>query len=246
MMSEKQNKRYAILGTILFAVVLLFILLFVSMRSVIPPKHDKAVELDFLAQEGLFEPVPARLVFGVEGVLTAAPAAAVPAALPSHTETTVGENLITQNNGETVALAQKRQQQTEDAARIAGAVASAFTSPTDTGGGQGSATVQGGSPQGSPDGSATGVLGGSSALKGRFGGSQIPNEKYNESGKVAVDIIVDASGKVTEATVSLSGTNTNSPTLRRIAREAALKAHFSAQQGAKLETGTITYIFNLN
>jgi TonB family protein len=246
-MSEKKIKRYALLGTLLFAIVLLLILLFVTIHSVIPPKIDKAVELDFLAEQGLFEPVPARLALGVEAVLTDAPSAAVPAAPAlQHTETTANEDLITQNHEETVALARKQQQQAEDAARIAGTVAGAFTSPTGSGSGQGTAAVQGGSPQGSPDGSATGVLGGSSALKGRFGGSQIPNEKYNESGRVAVDIIVDASGKVTNAEISLSGTTTNSPTLRRIAKEAASRAKFSPQQGAKLETGTITYIFNLN
>jgi TonB family protein len=245
-MSEKRNKKYALLITLLFAVVMLLILFFVNIRSVLPPKEDATVELDFLSEEGLFE--PARLALGEDGILTDAPSSTTLS--QTSTETPSGEDLLSQNNEETLALARERERQQQEAAKRQAAIdrasalgQNAFSSQNGSGG---TSAVQGGSAQGSTDGSASGVLNGSSALKGRFGGSQIPNAQYNESGRVAVNIIVDATGKVTSATVALSGTTTTSSRLRQIAERAALQAKFSAEQGAKSETGVITYVFKLN
>lgn len=255
-MSEQKNKRYALVGTIIFAVIVLLILLFGVMRSVIPPKHENVVELDFLAREGLFK--PAQLALGAEDVRTdaSAPTPEQPAVSPSP-QVSHDDNTVTQSYEETVAIAREQERKRQEEAqaqreqeairRTNSLAASAFTSPAGTDSKQGEAAVQGGSPQGSPaDGSATGIVGGSSALKGRFGGSPAPRYSVNESGIVVVNIIVDAAGRVMRAEVALSGTTTNSLELRRAAVDAALKANFSAQQGARTETGTITYIFKLN
>ncbi|MDR1698733.1 MAG: TonB family protein [Prevotellaceae bacterium] len=260
-MSEQKNKNIALVATIIFAVIVLLILLFGVIRSVIPPKHENVVELNFLEREGLFEPT--RLALGERGIQTDAPAPETPAQpaispLPPASPTvSQNDNVIAQSHEETVAIAREqerkrqekaqRQREQEAINRANALAAGAFTSPAGTGSGSGEAAVQSGSSQGSPDGgSATGTLSGSSALRGRFGGSPAPRYNVNESGTVAVNIIVDAAGRVTRAEVALGGTTTNSLELRRAAIDAALKASFSPQQGARTETGTITYVFKLN
>ena len=255
-MSEQKNKKYALAGTIIFAVIVLLILLFGVMRSVIPPKRENVVELDFFAQEGLFE--PARLALGIEGVQTDAPAPEVPSDVPSlqpPPQAPINDNVITQNRDEAIAIARQQERrrqeeerrQQQEAIRRANALAqNAFTAQGGTGSGQGDAAVQGGSPSGSPDGgSATGVSV-SSNLQGRFGGSPLPRYTVNERGIVVVEITVDANGRVTRATPGAQGTTTTNQELRNAARDAALKASFSLQEGARSQQGTITYIFNLN
>jgi TonB family protein len=106
--------------------------------------------------------------------------------------------------------------------------------------------------QGSPNGNSTtgatsGTPGwGSYDLGGRglIGGLPKPKFNVNASGVVVVSIAVDASGRVTSATVSPRGTTTTDTSLREAAKKAALTAKFSAQSGATVQYGTITYRFD--
>ena len=81
---------------------------------------------------------------------------------------------------------------------------------------------------------------------GALGGGKLPKPSYpgNESGKVVVDVTVDASGRVTYASYRAQGSTTNSKRLVDAAVEAARKARFSSSESL-MQTGTITYVFTL-
>jgi TonB family protein len=68
---------------------------------------------------------------------------------------------------------------------------------------------------------------------------------YNTDGTVVVYVTIDSKGNVTSAEVRDKGTTTQDATLRRLAREAALKAKFNVSSKLS-EGGYITYKFNLH
>jgi TonB family protein len=115
-------------------------------------------------------------------------------------------------------------------------------------GGQGNQGVPSGSVDSKNRGEGSG-LGDSISydLQGRRVAKLIePEYKYQEEGKVVVEISVDRSGKVTQATAGVKGSTTLDDSLLRIAKEAALKTTFGPNQNAPLtQKGTITYKFIL-
>ena len=62
-------------------------------------------------------------------------------------------------------------------------------------------------------------------------------DDFNENAKVAIDIIINKSGKVTSATVNPKGTSTANPNTRKVALKRALDINFSA--GTEAQSGTI-------
>jgi colicin import membrane protein len=97
------------------------------------------------------------------------------------------------------------------------------------------------------EGSGTGNSGISYDLQGR-GFQLLPKPKYDYQGegKVVVEVSVDRSGKVTQATPGAKGSTTLDEYLLTVAKEAALKATFEPKPGAPLiQKGTITYNFIL-
>jgi TonB family protein len=106
--------------------------------------------------------------------------------------------------------------------------------------------------QGSPNGnSATGASNGTPGWgsydlggRGLKGGLPKPAFNVNASGVVVVSITVDASGRVTAATVSPRGTTTSDTALRSAAIKAAQTARFEAKSDAAVQYGTITYRFD--
>ena len=71
-----------------------------------------------------------------------------------------------------------------------------------------------------------------------------PTYSGNQEGIIVVDIRVDASGKVTSATINTSKTNISDERLRKESVDAALKNKFSTGNGPAM--GSITYKFILN
>jgi len=67
----------------------------------------------------------------------------------------------------------------------------------------------------------------------------------DEYGTVVVEIKVNAKGDVVSATPIGKGSDTNSPYLRGLAKEAAMKARFTPKPDSPDQTGTITYRFVL-
>ena len=83
-------------------------------------------------------------------------------------------------------------------------------------------------------------------LQGRGLVGLLPKPEYNANatGKVLIDVTVDASGRVTTATYRQNGSTTNNSVLVEAARRAALKARF-AESDRFVQGGTITYIFRM-
>ena len=71
-----------------------------------------------------------------------------------------------------------------------------------------------------------------------------PSKNYKTDGRVAIYVEIDAAGNVTSAKVQHEGTTTNDEQLRRLAKEAALKAKFRPSERT-LQGGVITYVFKL-
>ncbi|MGI6323399.1 MAG: energy transducer TonB family protein [Bacteroidales bacterium] len=147
---------------------------------------------------------------------------------------------------------QKRQEEIASKTRAALAGAkNAGTSSTSEGvaGGPGNQ----GSPTGSVDSQNRGEGGGlgdsgiSYSLEGR-GVQKLPRPKYNyqEGGRVVVEVSVDRSGRVTQATAGIKGSTTLNENLLRVAREAALETRFDPKPDAPpVQKGSITYNFIL-
>lgn len=71
-----------------------------------------------------------------------------------------------------------------------------------------------------------------------------PSKNFQENGTVVVQITVDKYGKVVTAKAIDKGSNTTNSTLRRLAENAAKKAVFNANMSAaEIQRGTITYHF---
>lgn len=111
------------------------------------------------------------------------------------------------------------------------------------GGSTGSGTTSGNTTQGNPAGS--GSSGGNSwSLSGRSLSGRLVSPSYDNDveGKVTVSIRVDATGKVTSASIS-SPTTISDQATRNAAIAAARSTRFTS--GSGIATGTITYNFNL-
>jgi len=73
-----------------------------------------------------------------------------------------------------------------------------------------------------------------------------PRYDYQGEGKVVVEVSVDRSGKVVQATPGTKGSTTLDDYLLKVAKEAALEARFEVKQDAPvIQKGTITYNFIL-
>ena len=113
-------------------------------------------------------------------------------------------------------------------------------------GGQGGSG--GGTGGGTGTGTGTGVGDGVVYdLGDRHAVGALPMPEYNkqEEGTVVVEVIVDKDGKVTQAVAGVKGTTTPDESLRRAAREAALKARFEPKPSVPFQQGKITYKFRL-
>ncbi len=106
-----------------------------------------------------------------------------------------------------------------------------------------------GSPNGKPDayGNSPGGRSGVSVVRGLSGRRPISfpsmQDDFNENAKVYVDIKVNASGRVTEASIA-RGTTTSNSSLRNIAIEKAKQLKFPVSQN-DIESGTILFNFVL-
>lgn len=76
--------------------------------------------------------------------------------------------------------------------------------------------------------------------------TSVPNfqDDFNENAKVAVDVTVDASGRVIFSSVNLSGTTTPNKKIRAIALDKASKLKFNAGSGE--QSGTLIFEFKVS
>jgi colicin import membrane protein len=96
-------------------------------------------------------------------------------------------------------------------------------------------------------GTGSGDKGISYNLQGRgFQALPPPKYDYQGEGRVVVEVSVDRSGKVIQATPGTKGSTTLDEYLLKVAKEAALEARFEMKQDAPaVQKGTITYNFIL-
>ncbi len=157
-----------------------------------------------------------------------------------------------QEEAERKRVAAELQRKTDIENRTRNALANARNSgTTSTGEGITGGAGNQGSPTGSVDsnvrgkGSGLGTKGVSYLLLGRGVRSlPLPKYEYQGEGIVVVEVIVDKTGKVTQATPGTKGSTTLDEYLLKVAKDAALKATFDAKPDAPvIQIGTITYNF---
>ncbi len=251
-MKVKQSKIYAVLGTLLFAVLLLLLLFFVVMPLPEPLKRDEmGLMVSFgnnaedYGWEEKVEEVEEKPVSKVEEV--AEPEDAVeekeiitqeksPVIIPKKKEKKKKKKTpIVKKEKKKLqkkeATNQKTQEETDNFMK------NVFQ--RNGGGGKAKGTEKRGNPagKGNSNGHAWSLLG-----RGLIGSIVSPNYTSNVEGKITVAIRVDKVGNVTNASIS-SPTTISDKATRDAAIKAARKTHFSAGKGISI--GTITYNFRL-
>lgn len=260
-MSMTREEIGGILGTTLFAVLLLVILLFSFFTLSTPPEQLEGIPVMFGTTEDAF------------GMVEPPMNEAVPVpSTPTLPEPTPDQPLITQTAEPTIDVEaqreeeerqariaeerrqqqlaeQRRREQEAQSRQINQQMSGLFGESAESRGnteGTGTQGVSTGSgTQGSPSGSG-GI--GSYDLGGRSlgsGGLVQPSYTVNDYGTVVVNITVDPAGNVIHAEIG-RGTNTPAPSLRSEALRAARSTKFNAINSANNQQGTITYRFNLN
>jgi TonB family protein len=260
-MTFNKDNAFALTVTLIIHAIIILLLIIFGMKS-IKPEGEEGLFVNFGNIEestGQFEPQT------IEETQQ-------PASTPEVEEvkTVKAEELITQDIEKSVALAEQKKQkeleqkkveaerirkeQERKAAEIRKQTASVFSKSAGS-----NATSQGtgttgtgnqGSLNGSPESSNTQGGGqgyGNFSLSGRSISGSLPRPSYTiqEEGIVVVQIVVNPRGSVISAGISLQGTNTDNPTLRTAALNAAKQARFNAIDGNQNQSGTITYQYRL-
>lgn len=265
MESEKENKRFGIIGTILFHVLLMILFMWKGLSQPDPLPEQEGAELMLgWTDTGMGEIVPN----------TATESSTVAEEVPSEAEpvtdnTEVVEEVETQTESDVAVTKptepkpkenKPKQEETkpvekpaeepkpQNSQELNNAMSDMWNnnpSPSNSGsaGGDGNA----GKPDGSPKG--RGVLGGSGtewSLAGRSYLGGIVTEKPREEGVVAIEIKVSRDGKVISAEYYSPGSKSMSPHLINIAKKAARGARFNVSPESSVEQiGIITFHFKL-
>lgn len=246
-----KNKRTAIIGTLLFHVGLILVLIFTGLKPPMPPRPEIGVQVNLgNSDQGMGDKQPKKPDEN-------------PATQQSNPESSKDPNdVVTQDQVETVKVnKQKKTNKTQPK-----------TEPKDdpkpldprfdyknrkknnntSNNSEGNDTKPGDKGQKNGDPNApnyVGTPGGgvSFSLKGRVGKSlPEPRKDYSEEGTVVVQIWVNKSGKVINAVVLEKGTDTGDSKVRKMAIEAAYKSLFDAKPDApETQVGTIEYIFRI-
>ena len=255
MINERKNKVRGILGTILFHIGMLILLLFLALRTPLPLPGEEGVLVNLgydetgmgidqkeeqASAEPLVQPAPSRLEpkeeeYLVQDVEEAPAIQPEPKPKPNPKAIYKGKGTATAKGGQEGQTGQPGDQGqpngTPGAALYKG------------GGGEGAGT---GSGKGTGTGAGDGLGDGISYSLGGRGSLMLHKPSYDskEQGKVVVTIKVDKQGNVFSAVAGAKGTNVSDQTLWQLAKDAALKSRFVADPNAPdTQVGTITYNF---
>lgn len=256
-MTKKQERHIvATIGTILF-MLLVALLLWLIRLSAVLPEQEEGIEIAFVEPEELEEEEispTGDAAYAEEPTETASAASASPAeeVATSPTPSSPPEHIVSEE--ETLALerARKEKEEREAAERArkqkeAEAIAKAQQMGNlfgNTGSNTGSGNNDGNGQKGNPVGH--GSSGGNSwslAGRGIKGTLPQPANTFKQTGKVVVQIRVNAAGQVVDVRETIGGNISDRSTIQ-LALEAARKAKFT--EGDHDQIGTITYIFKEN
>ncbi len=263
-MQSDNDKLKGILGTVIFHGLLIIALLFLALRTPLPLPEEAGVEVNLgYSDDGMGDIQPPA----------PAPQAAAPA--PSTPQQSA-EDLVTENTEEVPAIKPvikekpnpevkpevkptPKPQPTPEPQPVVDqrAMFPSKKGNNAQGGNQGITGKPGdqGKPTGDPnaqgyDGSGGGGGGVKFSLDGRSR-IELPMPPYNlvhsNSLTVVVTIYVNRAGEVTRAIARIKGSTTTSTELIKLAKDAAMKARFSAKEDAPIEqVGTLIYTFKPN
>lgn len=240
------NKRWGIIGTVVFHVALLLILMSFVLKPPEPPRPPIGMEVNLgYSDQGMGEIQPKKAA-------VSQPKQTKPQ--PKQTE----DKVVTQNTEETVNLkssktTKKVEPKPTEPEKPVVDNKFIFNKKTESkqGGSEGITNKPGdqGKSNGTPNSNNYVGGGGDGDIPYSLGGrtkKSIPKPVNNseEQGTVVVKIWVNRDGKVTNARVQVKGTTTSNSSLQNIAIKAALKAAFNSDPKApEVQTGTITYVF---
>lgn len=262
-MQITREKIGGIIGTIIFTILLLLILLFSYFKLNTPPEELEGIPVMFGSIED---------AYGItEPQMSETPPLPTQEPIPTTSVNSPEEPLITQTDVPTIDVEVQREEE-ERKARLAAEqrareeterrrreeearrreinqqMSGLFGENAESRGNTEGSGTQGVSTGNATQGSSTGTGGiGSYDLGGRSlgsGGLVQPRYNVNDEGTVVIDITVDPSGSVIRAEIG-RGTNTPNTTLRNEALRAARSTRFNAISSVNNQQGTITYRFKL-
>lgn len=261
-MALTKEKIYGVTGSILFYIVLLLILYYTFLRTEIKVKEE-GILVNFgtvnLAT-GTFTPQSEVNEAASLEANPSLPAQEIPEIpqLQSPKVSTITTSPtkptpppITQNSEQTAAVeaAKAEQARVEQEQRKRDAINRQVSGAFAGNSGRGQQGTK--QAQGNPKNATATASGGSDYgefnLSDRtLGAEGLPRPAYSaqEEGNIVVDIVVNPQGNVIRAEIG-KGTTINSVTMRKSARDAALKAKFSSISRNNNQPGTITYRYYL-
>jgi len=240
------NKRWGIIGTVVFHIALLLILFMISMKPPFPPRPVIGLEVNLgYSDQGMGEIQPKKAAVAQTQQAKSKPQQKEEKVVTQNTEEAINlKSSKTSKKVETKATESEKQV-------VDNRYLFSKKSENKEGGSEGKTNKPGdqGKSNGTPN--SNNYVGGPSGdgigydLGGRTKKS-IPKPVNNseEQGTVVVKIWVNREGKVTNARVQVKGTTSSSSSLQNMAIKSALKAVFNSDPKApEVQTGTITYVF---
>lgn len=244
-MGSKKNNLRAILGTVVFHVLLLICFIFFGFSTPLPLPEEQGVEVN--------------LGYSDDGTGEIEPVDNSSAEASSNNMSSSENDYSTQSDDESVNLnkTDNKTGNNNKEKEFTVNTNALYTGKNKNNGSQGITGNDGnqGKPGGNPNsnnynGNAYAGKGSPSfKLSGRSSKSlPIPNYTLKDEGIVVVDIWVDKAGNVTKTAAGARGTTTTSQSLWKLAEDAAKRSKFDAKANAPEEQkGSITYTFiNLN
>ncbi|MBK9420798.1 MAG: hypothetical protein IPN44_07075 [Flavobacteriales bacterium] len=239
---EQHDRRTGVIFTIVFHILLLILFLYIGLQQPDPLPQEEGIELAFEDAGGLTgggSPAQAQTTPPppVEAVTPETPE---PVATQEESDVAVPKPTTPKPKPQPKPPEPRKPDPR------------ALFNPT-TGGAPGnspSTTAGNGPPSSTPGDGGSGSFKGK-AFEGRLAGRGLmrgPNitEKPSEGGKVALDIFVDRTGKVTHVGFNLDRSTTTSQVLFNLAKKAALQCTFSPKpDGPAEQKGDMTFIFIL-
>jgi len=246
-----KNKRTAIIGTLLFHVLVIIVLVFTGLTPPTPPRPEIGVEVNLGSyDEGMGDKQPDK---PIEEISTPP---------PTPQKLSTDEKVVTQEQVKTVKVNDKVNNTTKtdpvtEPVEEKKVVDKRFifkkNKKTVKSSSEGPDKKPGDKGKKEGDPNATNYVGShgngiSFSLRGRKGKSlPKPRESYIEEGTVVVKIWVNKKGEVTNAEVQEKGTLTPNTQLRKLAIKAAKASLFDAKPDApEVQVGTIEYVFEIS